>query len=92
MMRRAKAVDLTSSEEIALRRIAAGIVRPKDLKTTDVERLISLELVEMRTNALALTPQGERLVADLPTGRLGNLSLKDDPHVVAVAKALGVKL
>lgn len=57
-----------------------------------MERLISLELVETGRNALALTAHGERLVADLPTGRLDSLSLDDDPHVVAVAKALGVKL
>lgn len=91
-MRRAKAVELTPSEEIALRRIAVGIVRPTALKTSDVERLISLELASMRGGSLALTPRGERLVADLPTANLLADSLQDDENIAAVAKALGVKL
>jgi hypothetical protein len=90
-MRRAKAVGLSPSEEIALRRIGFGIVRPGALKTSDVEHLTSLGLVWMRENALGLTPPGERLMADLPTGSLLAQSLKDDEHVAAVAKALGVK-
>ena len=77
---------------MALRRIAYGIVNPRDLKTTDVEHLISLNFVVMRGSTLALTPLGERTVADLPTGRLDEASLKDDPHVVAFARALGVKV
>ena len=91
-MGRAKAVELTSSEEISLRRIAYGIVRPRDLKASDVERLITLSLVSARGSSLILTPRGERLVADLPTGNLLADSLKDDEQIVAVAKALGVKL
>jgi hypothetical protein len=91
-MRRAKAAELSPSEEIALRRIAHGIVRPSALKTSDVEHLISLELVSMRGSSLVLAPLGERLLADLPTGNLLAEALKDDEHVAAVAKALGVKL
>jgi hypothetical protein len=91
-MRRAKAAELTHSEEIALRRIGYGIVRPAALDTSDVEHLISLGFVSTRRNTLALTPSGERLVADLPPSNLLAQSLKDDKHIVAVAKALGVKL
>jgi hypothetical protein len=91
-MRRAKAAELTHSEEIALRRIGYGIVRPGVLSTRDVEHLISLGFVSARRSSLALTPSGERLVSDLPTGNLLAQSLKNDKHIVAVAKALGVKL
>jgi hypothetical protein len=91
-MGRAKAVELTSSEEIALRRIAYGIVRPAALKTSDLEHIVSLGLVSMRGSSLVLTPRGERLVADLPTGNLLAEPLKDDEHIASVAKALGVKL
>jgi len=91
-MRRAKAAELTPSEEIALRRIGYGIVRPGVLNTSDVEHLISLGFVSARRSSLALTPSGERLVSDLPTGNLLAQSLKDDKHIAAVAKALGVKI
>jgi len=82
---------LNADQEIALRRIAYGIVRPSALKLSDVQHLISLDLVSTRGKSLGLTSQGERLVADLPAGNLGTESIKDDPHVAAFAKALGVK-
>jgi hypothetical protein len=90
-MRRARGVQLTPSEEIALRRIAYGIVRLTSLTTSDVEHLISLGFVSMRASSLILTPNGEQLVTHLPSGNLLTESLKDDEHVAAVAKALGVK-
>jgi hypothetical protein len=64
MMRQAKPVELTPSEEIALRRIAVGNARPTVLKTSDLEYLTSLELAAMRGSSLVLTHRGERLVAD----------------------------
>ncbi len=65
-MRRAKPVGLESSEQVALRRIAYEIVNPRDLKTTDVEHLISLNLVVMRGSTLALTPLGDELLQTFP--------------------------
>jgi hypothetical protein len=90
-MRRPKS-GLIPSEEIALRRVAYGVVRPKDLNTADVERLVLLGLVVVRDRSLLATPRGEHLVADLPTDNLLTGPLKKDKHVLAVAKALGVKL
>jgi hypothetical protein len=91
-MRRANASELTPSEKITLRRIAYGIARPTDLSTSDVERLVSVGLVSKQGNSLLATPLGERFVADLPTSNLLAEPFKDDKHVAAVAKALGVKL
>jgi hypothetical protein len=51
-MRRAKAAELTCSEEIALRRIGYGIVRPAALDTSDVEHLISLGFVSTHRKPL----------------------------------------
>jgi hypothetical protein len=90
VMRRS-VVELSPGQEIALRRIAYGIVRRSALKTSDVEHLTSLDLAVARGTGLVLAHRGERLVADLPAGNLQTKELIDDPHIAAVAKALGVK-
>jgi hypothetical protein len=90
MMRRG-AFELSADQEIALRRIAYGIVRRSALKASDVEYLMSLDLVSPRGSGLVLTPGGQRLTADLPAGSLRTEEIKDDPYNAAFASALGVK-
>jgi hypothetical protein len=91
-MRRARPPELTPSEEITLRRIGYGIAKPTDLSTSDVERLVSVRVASKQGNSLFATPLGERVLAGLPIRNLLTELLKDDKHVAAVAKALGVKL
>jgi len=90
-MGKPKEAVLTINEEVTLRRIAHGIVRPSALKQSDVEKLTRLKLVSLRGTALMLTALGERRVSELPRPNLGTEPLRDDQHVATVAKALGVR-
>jgi hypothetical protein len=85
------AVGLSADQEIALRRVAYGIVRRSGLRASDVAYLISLDLVAARGTGLVLTPRGQRITADLPAGSLRTEEINDDPYVTAFARALGVK-
>ncbi len=67
-------VQLSSNEEIALRRIAMGLLCEAALRCRDVTRLRRLHLVEARCSRLGLTPLGRKRLETLP--RAGGL--RDD--------------
>ena len=83
--------DLNFDEELALRRIAYGIIQPSRLRLRDVERLTFLGLVEKRGRGLVLTPQGKLRVARLPVRKLDAGPLVEDAYVIALGKVLGTR-
>ena len=81
---------LSPNEEVALRRIAHGIVGSNELNKRDVKRLAALDLIVVGEKGIALTELGAARVAKLPRRDTG-ASPGGDEYVAAMAKALGVK-
>ena len=66
-MKRGLLAPLSPNEQTALRRVASGITKPKHLRTTSVDRLMRLALVEEHEGRIRLTALGEqRCLADMP--------------------------
>lgn len=55
--------ELTSSEEIALRRITHILTKPSGMTQSDIDKLKSLALIEVRVDGFVRTTLGERRVA-----------------------------
>ena len=67
-MERGLLAPLSPNEQTALMRVANGISKPKDLRSTSVERLKHLALVEESDGRIRLTALGQkRCLADKPT-------------------------
>ena len=83
---------LSPHEEIALRRVAHGIVDPKTLQASHILRLKSLALIKDSKGTLRVTPLGQRRLDALPNTRIALAPADFDEHTAALAKILGVKL
>jgi hypothetical protein len=64
-MARGLLVELSPNEEIALRRIAEGMVETKDVQERHLERLKLLALVEVTEKDFRLTSLGQRRLSML---------------------------
>ena len=66
-MARGLLVPLSPNEQTALRRVANGISKPKQLRSTSLERLKALALVEEKEGRIRLTALGaQRCLAEKP--------------------------
>jgi hypothetical protein len=66
---------LSPNELTALRRVANGISKPKHLRSTSLQRLKALALVEEREGRIRLTTLGEqRCLAEKPTDTVQSAS------------------
>ena len=74
---------LSPNEQTALLRIANGMIRPRDLKASDVSHLAALGLVRERDNTLELTHLGRKRVEALPSSVLGRQSMANFPDSAA---------
>jgi hypothetical protein len=64
-MARGLLVELSPNEEIALRRLAEGMVETKDVQERHLERLKLLALVEVTEKDFRLTSLGQRRLSML---------------------------
>jgi len=83
---------LSPHEEITLRRIAYGASGISGLTQHDVVRLMALDLVAKRGDAIVLTSLGESRIAKQSTLVTGRAPPSANKDVVAMGKALGIKL
>ncbi|MGQ0582165.1 MAG: hypothetical protein ACT4O6_09540 [Reyranella sp.] len=89
-MDRGLAARLSPNEEVALRRVAYGVVEAKILQPGHLTRLRSLALIEDQNGALSITKLGQQRLAKSPVGRLDKSPVTIDDSVTALAKALKV--
>jgi len=70
--------ELTSSEEIALRRFTHVVTKPSSLTQSDIDKLKSLALIEARVDGFVRTTLGERRVAQRASssGRMTTLFVR----------------
>jgi hypothetical protein len=67
LVERGLLAPLSPNEQTALRRVANGISKPKHLRSTSLQRLKTLALVEERDGRIRLTALGEqRCLAERP--------------------------
>jgi len=83
---------LSPHEEITLRRIAYGAAGISRHRQQDVDRLLALDLVAKRANAIVLTSLGESRISKQSTRVAGRDPLAANKDLVALAKVLGIKL
>jgi hypothetical protein len=68
-MDRGLLVPLSPNEELTLRRVALGFADPKDLRASDLARLLTLALIEGDAGGLRVTRLGLRRLAAKQSGQ-----------------------
>jgi hypothetical protein len=91
-MNKSPSLVLSPHEEITLRRIAYGAAGTSGLRQYDVVRLMALDLVAKRGDAIVLTSLGESRIARQLTLVAGRDPPSANKEVAAMGKALGIKL
>lgn len=91
-MARGLFASLSPNEEIALRRIATGLLGARVLQRSSVTQLKALGLITEHDDFLSLTADGVQRVSTLPNRNLRAAPLNlSDEHVATLAKELDIR-